>query len=630
MGTAFARIGTTAGIAFAGAFIVHAGSAITALSPLLLAAIGGLGIFAQIKMWGVKKEDGKWVINMATRMGRAIKGLKNEFKDFLQFATDPLFEPIIKSLKIITAYLNDLRGPVARFFGEFGKALPDLTRGVMKGIIEFFRALDPILKSGAFREGLREWGRQFPKIGKALGEFFAKVLANPDKVIDTIKRLGQDLVTLAHGAATLVTVLTDAMQIYDRFASWVDRFENSTSGKGGPLGGMLNALKGFKPAFEQAFNSFRAWAEPKLAALGAWIQDKFWRALDWLKALAPRLKALIGQGFASAVASLRQHLNEAVTAVKGFVDKVINWLKTLPPRGRAAIVLLPARLMSVFNIAVAQAVAKARDLVNRVVAFLKTLPAKARSAVAALWSRMSSVFSSAVSNARARATSLVNGVINFLKTLPGKARSAVSRLWSSMSSAFSSAVSNARTKGKALVDGFINALKAIVSRARAQVNAAKNAIKAAFAGAGSWLVSAGRSIMTGLASGIRSGASAAVSAAISAARSALAAAKSALKIASPSKVFAEEVGKPIAQGIGVGMRKQIPEEFGGLGAMMPAMAGVGSGSGAASKSYSTTFSPTINIQTQAGLNELGAANRRALTRDVFLALEQYRKDYVDR
>ena len=42
------------------------------------------------------------------------------------------------------------------------------------------------------------------------------------------------------------------------------------------------------------------------------------------------------------------------------------------------------------------------------------------------------------------------------------------------------------------------------------------------------------------------------------------------------------------------------------------------------------FSPTINLYMQPGFYSENAAAKRALTKDVFLALEQYRKDYVDR
>jgi phage-related protein len=159
------------------------------------------------------------------------------------------------------------------------------------------------------------------------------------------------------------------------------------------------------------------------------------------------------------------------------------------------------------------------------------------------------------------------------------------------------------------------------------VRGVRAAILGVFAGAGSWLVSAGRSIITGLAAGIRSGASAAVSAAISAARSALAAAKSALGISSPSKVFAEQVGKPIAQGIGLGMRRNIKDEFKELPGMLPQLGG-NRGTSSSSSARTSMFNPTINVHVAAGLDPVDGAARRALVKGLYLETEKFRKDYV--
>jgi hypothetical protein len=55
------------------------------------------------------------------------------------------------------------------------------------------------------------------------------------------------------------------------------------------------------------------------------------------------------------------------------------------------------------------------------------------------------------------------------------------------------------------------------------------------------------------------------------------------------------------------------------------MAGMGS-----SVTNSSSWSPTIIVNVAAGLDPVNAAARRALTKDLFLSLEQYRKDYIDR
>jgi len=96
----------------------------------------------------------------------------------------------------------------------------------------------------------------------------------------------------------------------------------------------------------------------------------------------------------------------------------------------------------------------------------------------------------------------------------------------------------------------------------------------------------GRNIMQGVADGISNGAQNIVNAAEDAAQRALEAAKSWLGIGSPSKVAADDIGEPFAQGVGIGAMRGLRDLAGkidtGLAAVMgdlampqPVMAGAG-------------------------------------------------------
>jgi hypothetical protein len=571
MGAKFAAIGTGVGLTLATFLIAKAGEYITAATPLLLGALAIIPI--------------KFLAKTDKQVKASIKGLKSEWKDFMGFVSDPIRPGLLKALDNIKDGLNGLRGPVARFFKAIGDALPALSKGGMQALENFFRAIG----NESVTAGLKEWGKQLPGIGTALGKMITKILQDPETTIRVVKDVTQDLITLAHAAGSIVSGLTQIALAWDKMSTSIDRFENSTSKEqGGPLGGMWNAIK----------------------------------------RNAPKIVAEIG-GLGDRIAAKIQGWQGKITAkAKEIGNGIVAAFKSLPGKVGEALAKLKASFSSHMQQIVTSGKARAKQAVDGVVGFFKGLPGKAASAVSSLWSRMSGAFSKAVTNGRAKATDLVSRVTSSLKTLPGKAASAVSSLWSRMTGSFSKAVTGARAKAVDLVNRFIAALKALPGKAGAEAGRVKSAILSKFAGAGAWLVSAGRSIITGLANGIRAGASAAISAAASVARSALAAAKSALKIASPSKVFAEEVGKPIAQGIGLGMKKNIPEEFKELPGMLPTMRAPKTSSPGPSKSYSSTFSPNLVINSNNGLNELGAANRRALVRDIFLALESYRKDYA--
>jgi phage-related protein len=83
----------------------------------------------------------------------------------------------------------------------------------------------------------------------------------------------------------------------------------------------------------------------------------------------------------------------------------------------------------------------------------------------------------------------------------------------------------------------------------------------------------GKAIIDGIASGIRNAGGAILDAARTAAQNALTAAKQALGISSPSRVAAEQVGRPFAEGIGVGLRESMAGLAGDISAGLSGMMG---------------------------------------------------------
>jgi hypothetical protein len=109
----------------------------------------------------------------------------------------------------------------------------------------------------------------------------------------------------------------------------------------------------------------------------------------------------------------------------------------------------------------------------------------------------------------------------------------------------------------------------------------------------------GRAILEGIADGIRDGASLIDNAAADAAQSAFEEAKRFLGIGSPSKLAAEEIGQPFAQGIGVGigdalgsMTRQVAAGLDGMmGGLSSGLAGaaVGGGGGMGAATVNQNF-----------------------------------------
>lgn len=111
------------------------------------------------------------------------------------------------------------------------------------------------------------------------------------------------------------------------------------------------------------------------------------------------------------------------------------------------------------------------------------------------------------------------------------------------------------SQGKNLINGLGSGMKSIFgnisSITKSLIDKIKNPFKIDWS-------SIGKNIVIGISNGIKSGASAIASAAKNAAKSALDTAKKFLGIHSPSTVFRDEVGKYMAQGMGVGFEKNVP------------------------------------------------------------------------
>jgi hypothetical protein len=103
----------------------------------------------------------------------------------------------------------------------------------------------------------------------------------------------------------------------------------------------------------------------------------------------------------------------------------------------------------------------------------------------------------------------------------------------------------------------------------------------------------GKGILNGIAAGIRNGAGAIANAARDAANRALDAAKNLLGIHSPSKVAAEEIGEPFAEGIGAGIRASLADMASGVNlGLNSLMGGVG---GQQMATAGAPISITINV-----------------------------------
>ena len=148
-------------------------------------------------------------------------------------------------------------------------------------------------------------------------------------------------------------------------------------------------------------------------------------------------------------------------------------------------------------------------------------------------------------------------VFGYLQTYIGGALQVIAGIFNTVMALIRGDWSGAWDGIKQIAQGFMTELRGIFGGLEALLSVAFNAAIDAAKGAWNNFTSSastlGRAVIDGIISGVRNGVGALENAVSNAAQSALDAAKSLLGIKSPSRVFADEVGSPIAAGIAAGL-----------------------------------------------------------------------------
>lgn len=172
---------------------------------------------------------------------------------------------------------------------------------------------------------------------------------------------------------------------------------------------------------------------------------------------------------------------------------------------------------------------------------------------ASVWGWVSSFFTAIWNGIVAFFTPIINRIRSTIAAVTGAIRGIWASVWGWVSSFFSGVWNNLVW----FASGAISRLAGVLGRIR-------SAVWGAVSGAGSWLVQTGRDIITGLWRGI-SGAIGWLRSLVSNALGSIVSwAKSKLGIHSPSRVFRDQVGAMISEGIAVGITTRISSARGAM------------------------------------------------------------------
>lgn len=197
--------------------------------------------------------------------------------------------------------------------------------------------------------------------------------------------------------------------------------------------------------------------------------------------------------------------------------------------------------------------AKGKELINKLKEGMESVKEAAKQAVVTIITAIIDFIKSKASDFLAKGKELIDKIKEGFNAKKEVVKQAITNIITAVITFIKSKASEFLNKGKELIskvkDGFIQKKNDVVNAGKQIIEAAKTAIS----NFKSQFIQVGSNIIEGVAQGIRNGIGRITSAARDAANRALSAAKGALGIHSPSKVFANEVGKWIPAGMAEGI-----------------------------------------------------------------------------
>lgn len=321
------------------------------------------------------------------------------------------------------------------------------------------------------------------------------------------------------------------------------------------LGGIMVAQK-----VEAMVTAFRAW---KTATEGLTVAQRLLNAVQLASPIGLVLGLVAGlvaaivvlwntnEGFRNAVMSAWQGIQEfvgnAIQAIGGFFANLGTTLSQLPQMFAGWLNSVITTVAGWVSSMASNAASAGSQFVSNVVNFITNLPGRVASFLSNVISNVTGWVSNMASNASRAGSQFLSNAINFVSQLPGRIASFLSNVISNLGSwaadMASKGAEGATNMFNAVVDGLASLPGQVLSIGSDIVQGLWNGIS----GAGGWLAEKVTSFASGILDGI----------------------KNTLGIHSPSRVFRDQVGKYIAQGIGVGFTDEMGSVVGQMQDAMP-------------------------------------------------------------
>ena len=223
--------------------------------------------------------------------------------------------------------------------------------------------------------------------------------------------------------------------------------------------------------------------------------------------------------------------------VSEIVQKIITFFKELPYNLGYIVGEAIGHLIKFGSDAWNWVSTKVPEIIEGIVNFFKELPSKIWTWLTETFTKLKTWGSNTIEKAKETGKNFVDNVILFFKELPSKVWTWLTDTISKVGTFAVDIASKAKEGAKNMFDNVVNGIKELPEKVK---NIGKNIVEGLWEGikgAGSWIKDKIKGFADGLLDGM----------------------KNALGIKSPSKLFRDEVGKYMAQGVGVGFEQEMKD-----------------------------------------------------------------------
>lgn len=256
--------------------------------------------------------------------------------------------------------------------------------------------------------------------------------------------------------------------------------------------------------------------------------------IEWFNSLPEKIGFALGYALGTIIDWGVQTYEYLVTNVPLWIESVKTFFSELPGKIWECLVSAYEKLVEWGSNVLEKAIEIGSNFINNVINFFSQLPGKIWNLLVSAYDKVTTWGSNTVNKAKEIGTNFLNTIVTFFSELPGKIWSWLSNTLDKVSNFASNLGSKALEAGRNMVSNIIGAVQGLPSQ---MASIGSNIVEGVWNGItsmGSWLASK----VTGFFNGIVEGA------------------KKALGIHSPSRVFRDEVGKYMAQGVGVGFEDE--------------------------------------------------------------------------